>query len=242
MGQHSAPRPARTAAEARYRLIRSIKPRLTSTQGMITVIFVILGFATTAAISGSSADLLLANARQSDLVSVLDDLAQREARLQTELNRLETSREKILGGSEYDALTEAQRRTAALAILAGSEPISGQGITVSISGSLTAGTMIDAIQELRDAGATAMAISDRDLAVRVVANTWFADSEDGITVSGTALKVPITISVIGDSAILQPALEIPGGLQDTIGAGGGSVSISATPNVIIDAVVPLPNS
>lgn len=242
MGMHTAPRPARTAAEARFRLIRSLKPTMSRTQIMITVLFVVLGFATTAAIRGTSANALLENARQSDLVSLLDDLAQREARLQSEINRLESARETLLGGDQYQALNEAKRRATALGKLAGTEPVTGPGISIAISGNLTASTLLDAIQELRDAGATAIQISDRNLDVRVVANTWFGDSDNGVTVSGTALEVPITITAVGDQNVLTPAMKIPGGLEDTVGAGGGTVTISSNEDVSVSAVVPLPNS
>ena len=208
MGMHSAPRryrPARTSAEARYRLRRSLSPQRNSTQLLITVLFVILGFTLTAAIAGSGDDSILANARQSDLVSLLDDLAQREARLEAENTRLEDARETLLGGDEYSAL-------------------------------------IDALQEIRDAGATAIQISDPNLAIRLVANSWFSDSASGVTVSGTALEVPIKISVIGDPAVLKPAIEIPGGLIDTVGSGGGQVVVEESENVEITAIVPLPNS
>jgi uncharacterized protein YlxW (UPF0749 family) len=206
------------------------------------VLFVVLGFTLTAAIADSESESILANARQSDLVSLLDDLAQREARLEAENTRLEEARETLLGGDEYSALNEAKRRADALGVLAGSETIIGTGIEVSISGNLTASTLIDAIQELRDAGATAIQISDRGLAVRLVANSWFADSTSVITVTGTALQVPIKISVIGDPSVLVPAVEIPGGLVDTVGSGGGEVVITESENVDISAIVPLPKS
>ena len=245
MGSHSAPRrarPARTSEEARFRLKRTLTPQRSGTQVVITLLFVILGFTLTAAVSGNESESILANARQSDLVSLLDDLAQREARLEAENTRLENARETLLGGDEYSALNEAKRRADALGVLAGSETIVGTGIEVTISGNLTASTLIDAIQELRDAGATAIQISDRSLAVRLVANSWFADSASGITVCGTALAVPITISVIGDPSVLIPAIEIPGGLVDTVGSGGGELVITESENVDISAIVPLPKS
>jgi uncharacterized protein YlxW (UPF0749 family) len=204
--------------------------------------FALVGFATTSAFTGNGTNGVLANARQSDLVSVLDDLASRQARLQAEYDRLENSRQTLLGGDQYQALNEAKRRAEALRVLAGSEPLIGSGITVTISGNLSATTLLDAIQELRDGGATSIQVADRDLAVRIVANSWFADSANGVTVSGTALQVPIVISAIGDSDVLEPALKIPGGLQDTVGAGGGTVSVVASQDIEILAVVPLPKS
>jgi uncharacterized protein YlxW (UPF0749 family) len=202
----------------------------------------VLGFTLTAAVSGNSDTAILANARQSDLVGLLDDLAQREARLQAENTRLENARETLLGGDEYAALNEAKRRADALGVLAGSETVIGSGIVISVNGNLTASTLLDAIQELRDAGATAVQISDRGLSVRLVASSWFADSPSGITVSGTALQVPITISAIGDSTVLAPAMGIPGGLVDTVGSGGGTVTVTESNSVDISAIVPLPIS
>lgn len=244
MGQHSAPRhrPARTAAEARFRLTRTLKPVASKTQVMITLIFIVLGFATTAAIQDNQTDTLLANTRQSDLVSVLDNLASREARLRQELLTLENDRETLLGGDEYAALNAAKDRAEALALIAGTESTSGAGITIKISGQLSAVTLLDAIQELRDAGAKSIEISDASLNVRVVANTWFADGANGISVSGTDLILPLTISVIGDAKVLGPALQIPGGLSDTVGSGGGEVTITESANIVIKSVVPLSTS
>lgn len=232
-------RPARTARIARLRLKRSLKPALNQTQVLITAIFVLLGFATTAAISGSTANTALANARQSDLVAVLDDLSGREARLQAEVSRLEAARQSLLGGSEYQAVTQAKRRAAALAQLAGTQKLVGSGIIVRISRNLSATTLLDAIQELRDAGATGIQVADQENAVRVVANTWFADTETGLSVSGTDLNLPVVISAIGDSSVLAPALRIPGGLVDNVKAGGGLAVIAEAQDVEISATVPL---
>ena len=244
MGQHSAPRhrPARTAADARFRLRKTFKPTLSRTQITITAIFLLLGFTTTAAIIDNQADTVLSSARQSDLVGVLDNLAQREARLRQELISLETDRETLLGGDEYAALNAAKDRVKALALIAGTESTSGAGIKIKISGSLTAVTLLDAIQELRDAGAKSIEIYDASLNVRVVANTWFADGTNGVTVAGTNLVAPITISVIGDKSVLKPALQIPGGLVDTISTSGGQVTITDSTNISIKSVVPVATS
>ena len=232
-------RPARSGRIARLRLRKSLRPVWNQTQVLITTIFVLLGFATTAAISGSTSSTALANARQTDLVAVLDDLSGREARLQAEIARLESARQTLLGGNEYQAVTEAKRRAAALAQLAGTQKMVGSGITVRISRNLTATTLLDAIQELRDAGATGIQIADRSNSERVVANTWFADTETGVSISGTHLRLPIVISAIGDSTVLSPALKIPGGLVDTVQSGSGRVLIVEQPDVEIGATVPL---
>lgn len=241
MGQHSSPRhrPARTSAEARFRLRSSLQPRLSKTQATITLLFLIFGFSLATAIQDNQADTLLSNTRQSDLVGVLDNLAQREARLRQELLTLEADRKTLLGGDEYAALNAAKDRAKLLALIAGTEATTGSGITISINGSINAVTLLDAIQELRDAGAQAIEISDQTLNVRVVANTWFADGPSGLTVGGTDLRLPIKIKVIGDATVLSPALQIPGGLSDTVSAAGGAVTIQELSNISIKSVVPL---
>jgi hypothetical protein len=122
----------------------------------------------------------------------------------------------------------------------GSNDFTGCGMNLN-GGSLRSSTLLDAIQELRDSGAIAIQISNRDKAVRVVAKSWFGDTTNGVTVSGEALQVPILISVIGDPAVLIPAIKIPGGLVDTVGAGGGKVTFKESENVEISATVPLSN-
>jgi uncharacterized protein YlxW (UPF0749 family) len=184
---------------------------------------------------------MLANARQADLVNILDDLAAREARLTSELARIEQTRKTLLGGDEYEALTEAQRRADALAILAGTQPISGPGITITMDGVVTSATLIDAVAELRDAGATAIAISDSTTSIRVIANTWFADSDSGLLISGISLATPLTVDVIGDPLTLGPATQIPGGLQDAVTAAGGTIKVSTGQTIAISAVASLPN-
>jgi len=241
MGQHSAPRdrPARTSAEARFRLIRTLRPALTKTQMIIGFLAVILGFGATSAIQDNQSRLVVGSSRESDLVGILDDLAQREARLRQEFVSLEADRETLLGGDDFAALSAAKARAKTLAQIAGTEPIFGPGLQITVNGKLAAVTVLDAIQELRDAGAVSIEIANASLNVRVVANTWFAESPNGVIVSGTELQLPITISVIGDSSVLSPALQIPGGLFDTVQSGGGSVVIEESLDISIKSVVPL---
>ena len=69
------------------------------------------------------------------------------------------------------------------------------------------------MQELRDAGAEAIQIGD----VRVVAGTWFADTDRGASVStASSVRPPYVIKAIGDANTLAGAMEIPGGVSATV--------------------------
>jgi uncharacterized protein YlxW (UPF0749 family) len=87
--------------------------------------------------------------------------------------------------------------------------------------------VLDAVQELRGAGAEAMQIAGADsAAVRVIASTYFVDGENGsLVVDGRRLSGPFTITVIGDPETMRTALFIPGGVVALVEEDGGNVIV-----------------
>ncbi|MGD9957148.1 MAG: DUF881 domain-containing protein [Candidatus Nanopelagicales bacterium] len=223
---------------ARSRLRTALAPRATVQQLVIGLLFVALGFAGVAATQSSSASGLLATAREDEVVRVLDDLTERQARLQAEQRALEAARDRLLSGSEEQRLAASRARADALAILAGTVPATGTGIRITLQdggGAIGSAVLLDAVQELRDAGAEAIQIGT----VRVVASTWFEDAPTGVSVSGTVLASPYRILVIGDPSTLATALEIPGGVADTVRTAGGRIEVVQDEAVVISALQPL---
>jgi len=212
---------------------RRLALRATRTQAVIAVIFMVLGFLIVIAIRDQDETVPLASARSEDLVTILDDLTTRRGSLEAEARRLEVARERLVSGSEGQALIEAQRRANALEVLAGTTEVSGAGIRVAINGDgVDASTLLDAVQELRDAGAEAIAING----LRVVANTWFADSPSGISVSGESTGAPVVVLAIGDPQTMTTALRIPGGVAESVRAAGGTIRIEPADEVVIPAL------
>lgn len=231
--------PARTRSEAWRRLGSVLHPRATRRQVVVGVLCVVLGFALVAAVRGNTSEAFLANARQQDLVRVLDDLGERAARLEVEERRLTAARDRLASGSEAQALAETQRRADALAVLAGTVPVAGPGVEIAIgdpSGALESAVLLDAVQELRDAGAEAIQIAG----IRVIVSTWFSDLPGGgLSVSGTRLASPYLVRAIGDSQTLATAMAIPGGVSDSVKAAGGTIAVTPRDRVEVTAVVPL---
>ena len=94
--------------------------------------------------------------------------------------------------------------------------------------------MLDAVEELRDAGAEAIDVNGQ----RVVVNTWFSDGRTrGITVSGRLVIPPYVITAIGDAETMAAALRIPGGVADAVNAAGARFASSALADVTIDSIV-----
>jgi uncharacterized protein YlxW (UPF0749 family) len=188
----------------------------------------VLGFAVVVQVR-STQDAGLEGLRQTDLVRILDDVTERSARLRDEARDLEETRARVTSGSSGSraALEEAQERSRVLGILAGTLPATGPGIELTISdpqGKIDSSVLLDALQELRDAGAEAVEISALDgPAVRVVASTSFVDPADQdrsgpsrVEVDGTELVSPYRFLVIGDPRTLETALDIPGGVLDVL--------------------------
>ncbi|MEU5551011.1 DUF881 domain-containing protein [Micromonospora sp. NPDC047793] len=207
--------------------------RFSSAAVMIGVLLVLLGFTLAVQLKTTSTDSSLAAARQEDLVRILYDLEARESRLRQDITTLEESQRQLRSGEQgrQAALEEATRRADELGILAGTLPARGPGLAVRFeagrSKPISASGVLDAVQELRGAGAEAMQISGGDRAsVRVVASTYFLDGENGsLIVDGRRLTGPFTITVIGDPATMRTALNIPGGVVAVVAGNGGNVIV-----------------
>lgn len=243
-GRHEAPLPP--LGRGRARLRSAMRPRATRGQVIAAVLCAVLGFAAAVQVR-SNQESGLANLRQTDLVRILDDATERASRLQAEARDLEDTRDRLTGGSDgaRAALEEAQDRARTLGILAGTLPAKGPGIDFTVSdpsASVHADVLLDAVQELRDAGGEAMEISSvGGDTVRVVVSTHLVDAEDGgVEVDGTVLKPPYRLRVIGDPRTLAAALDIPGGVLDVLRQREAEGVVTQRSSVEITALRPPP--
>ena len=81
--------------------------------------------------------------------------------------------------------------------------------------------LLDAIQELRAAGAEAIQVNG----VRVVAGTFLTESGGGVSVDGNKINAPYRFKVIGNPQDLEPALNIPGGVVQTLEKEQATVAV-----------------
>lgn len=178
------------------------------------------------------------NARSEDLVELLKSLDASNQRLDRQIADLTVSRDDLLDSSKRSAAAQEQARAQAdaLAILAGTAPATGPGVVVTVSdpdGGVDAGALLDAVEELRNAGAEAIAINGT---VRVVGPTYFIDTDESVRVGGRDVKPPYVIEAIGDTDTMATATQIRGGLVDTIERRGGSVTVNRRARVTITAL------
>jgi uncharacterized protein YlxW (UPF0749 family) len=95
--------------------------------------------------------------------------------------------------------------------------------------------ILDAIQELRGAGAETMQIDD----VRVGVSTAVTGQPGDLMIDGRPITAPYEFVVIGSPQNMETAMNIPGGVAPRITGRGGSVEIDQFDEVSVDALRPL---
>lgn len=228
--------PPDASRQAWHRLGRAGRPRPTKANVLATLLALGLGFAIAAQVHQTSIEGL-EDLREDELIRILDTVDQDGNRLAEEIQTLQLSRDRL--ESDTTSLTEAQQaaqqRLDSLAIMAGTVPARGPGIVLTIRDpehGVTAPMLLDTLQELRDAGAEAVEIND----VRVVANTFFTDGEGGIAISGRDVSAPFVVTAIGDGSTLASAMEIPGGVTDSVRSVGGEAGVETKEEVTVSAL------
>jgi uncharacterized protein YlxW (UPF0749 family) len=232
--------PAAPAPEdGRSRLWRAMA-RPTRGQLVVGLLLALVGFAAVTQVRTNQVDDTYAGLREQDLIDILDGLAGTTQRAQSEIQRLESTRDDLQSATSarQAALEEAHNQAQVLAVLAGTVPVSGPGVTITIkevSGPVEIGPFIDMVQALRTAGAEAMEVNGE---VRVVAQTSFEDGTGGILVDGQLLEPPFTVDVIGNPDDLVSALRFPDGPQDQFEEDDGAeLTFSEESEVRVESTV-----
>ncbi len=205
---------------------------------MLTALLIVL------TLRSQAAEPSYANLRRTELIQLLDNLTAETGRLEADIRDLQTTRDELASGAEGAdaARAEANRRLDELEIIAGTVPVHGAGIRITIvdpEDKVSPELLLDGLEELRDAGAEVIEINDR---IRVTAATWLGlDSEGRVVANDQVIADPIILDVIGDPSTLEAGARFRGGLVSEIEGArvGGLVRIEQRDRVDIDSVVVL---
>ena len=239
MSRSDSPPNASTGPSERspwQRLMLMGRPRATKANAFAALLAIILGFAVATQVRQNQA-LGLESLRQGELVTILDNATLLSARLDQNARELEATRDSLVSGRTGDAaaITAAQERLDALGVLAGTARARGPGIRMAIrdpEAKVTPPLLLDAIQELRDAGAEAIQVGE----VRVVASSYFGQSGSEMEIDGTPIAEPYTILAIGDAQTMSSAMAIPGGLSENVRQLGAFITITQAAELTVGAL------
>lgn len=224
----------------RQRLIAGLwPPRVTRAQLVVALLLFGLGLGLAIQVRSTSDDSALRGARQEDLIRILDELDDRSQRLEDEKTRLEAQRRELENSSDQaeEARRQTQERARQLGVLAGTVAAEGPGITFTVEDPLTAvepDKLLDTIQELRAAGAEAIQVNG----VRVVADSYFSGEAGAVEVDGRRITPPYGFRVIGRPQDLEPALNIPGGIVQTLEKEQAKATVTRSEKIVVDALRP----
>lgn len=236
----AAAAPVRAETSGRARLAASLwPPRVTRAQLVVALLLFVLGLGLAIQVRSTSDNSALRGARQEDLVRILDELDDRTQRLEDEKTRLDSQRSELESSSDQaeEARKQTQEKEQQLGILAGTVAAEGPGITLTItdsSGAIESDMLLDAIQELRAAGAEAIQVNG----VRVVADSYFSGSGSDMRIDGTKVAAPYVFKVIGKPEDLEPALNIPGGVVQTLEKEQATATVQRSGKIVVDALRP----
>ncbi|MYV51047.1 DUF881 domain-containing protein [Streptomyces sp. SID3212] len=214
-------------------------PRVTRAQLIVAVLLFGLGLGLAIQVRSNNDDSALRGARQEDLVRILDELDDRTQRLEDEKQSLDDQRTELETSSDQaeEARKQTREKEQQLGVLAGTVAAEGPGITLTVadgSDTVEPDMLLDTIQELRAAGAEAIQIND----VRVVANTYFSGTGGDIQVDGKRVTAPYRFKVIGKPQDLEPALNIPGGVVQTLEKEQATATVTRAEKIIVNALRP----
>ena len=143
------------------------------------------------------------------------------AEQQTQLHQALTS-----GGADSQALS---KELTTLREVNGAVPVHGPGLEIRIQGPINDFELQDALNNLRNAGAEAIALNG----YRIIGSTPVTSRGDTLMVAGHAVGTPLVLLVIGDAEQLGPAADLSASsLQTRV-----QVSIQRKTDLAITAVV-----
>lgn len=209
-------------------------------QVILAVILLLVGMAWVAQVRTHTEQSPYSSLRRADLIQMLDNLNQESRRLGAEISQQEGVKRQLESGvgNEQIARQEAQKRLESLRILAGTAPAEGPGIVLVIhdpNNKLTPDILLNAIEELRDAGAEVIEVNN---SIRIVASSWVGRNAQGLVIDGKPVGKPVTIEAIGDGHALAEGARFRGGLVSEVEGPrvGGSVSITQSEKITISSL------
>jgi len=183
-------------------------------QALVAAVAFILGILVVVQIRSQAGNNTLAAMSSQDLTFLVANLNTRNDQLRREIATLQSQLAALESGGSLGAtsVNEIRAEIDRIRAWAGLDLVGGRGIEITVSGPITASAVEDLVNELKNAGAEAIAVED----VRVVPGTVFGGGGGGggggLSVDDTALDDPFTIEVIGTPDTLTGSLARAGGI------------------------------
>jgi uncharacterized protein YlxW (UPF0749 family) len=210
--------------------MRDVRSQLT-----VAGVAAILGLLVVIQLRGQSGGSELQSMTAQELTSIVANQNAGNDRLRAEVTTLQNQLAELQADRSNGATSVGQIESELGRIRAwtGLDPIAGRGVQITINGELDAGAVDDLLNELRNAGAEAIAIDD----IRVIARTSISGVPGSLDVDGLLLRDPFTIRAIGRPDTLVGSLTRVGGINAQLAATNPAATVEVEP---VDKPMTLP--
>ncbi len=193
----------------------------------LTAIAILLGLLVVIQLRAQQAGTGLETQSSQDLTLLIANLTTRNDQLRGEAADTQRQLDAIAAANARGETSVGRLRgdLERVRIWSGEDPATGPGIRVLLFGGVPAEAISELVNELRNAGAEAIAVGG----VRVVAGTIAAGPVGALSIANTALGPRIEVLAIGNSAALTGGLTRAGGLVAQLQARYEDVLLEVTP-------------
>jgi len=185
--------------------VRSLAARLS-----IFAVAILIGVLAVGQLRSQARPTEISSLSAQELSTLVETLTTRNRELRSGLADIrEQLREYRLSGSQGESALQVGREDLRrITAFAGLAAVDGQGIVMTVEGGLDAIALNDLINELRNAGAEAIAVDE----VRITARSVVVQGPLALQVDGVDVGHRFTIRAVGSPDGLLGAMERPGGI------------------------------
>ncbi len=198
--------------------------RTLSAQISITIVCLLLGVAIVVQFrtQGNIVNKILVDS-STEQATMINGLVASNASLRKEVDSLDARLSQYQGGKSEGNIQTLASDLNQIKAVNGLLEVSGPGIELTLSGGPLAPEEVeDVINELRNAGAEALALNGH----RIVVNSVVSLDSNGATLDGQPLLPPYHFIAIGDPETLAPAVDRKGGLVPALLANHPGMQMS----------------
>ena len=193
----------------------------------LSIVALLLGFLVVIQVRSQAAGTGLEDRSAQDLTLLVANLNTRNDQLRGEVAELGRQLDSIVAAQARGDTSAGQLRAdlVRIRIWSGVDAAEGQGVRVVLRGPATAIVVADLLNELRNAGAEAIAVGG----VRIVPATIAGGEPGALSVEDTLLVDPMEVVAIGNAATMAGTLTRAGGLVAQELATNPGLGIEVTP-------------
>ena len=200
----------------------------------IALVLAILGFLVVVQARSQAQDQGLAQLSVQDLTELVANVTARNNQLRAEVATLAQQQQQVQSAVQRGDTSSSQMRSDLDHILAwsGVLGVTGQGVQVTVNGALPPDAVEQIVNELRNAGAEAIAINS----VRIVPGVVIGGQAGSLTVEGRPIigtTGTIVLVAIGQPETLAGSLSRAGGLVAQLTAQYPAISVRVDPEDLV---------